>query len=84
MRVFESTTNPWQSLANPSNMLEDEYNDGIMSIHVSSLMFEGLLYILFTSYEGKEYWLFSYNPLEDMWKDTGTLSCWHRVQLDSQ
>jgi hypothetical protein len=45
-------------------MLEDECNDGTMSIHVSSLMFEGLLYVLFTSYEGKEYWLFSYSPLE--------------------
>lgn len=70
MRVFESTTRQWRSLANPPAMLEDGEVQGV-GVRVSSVMFQGLLYVLFKSYKNTEYWLFCYNALEDTWKETG-------------
>lgn len=81
MCVFESTTKQWRSSSTfpPVRRL-----DGGFAPQTHSVIFQGLLYVLSPCVDGYtsgytfgtrdypiKYWLFSYNFLEDSWKDTG-------------
>lgn len=79
LHIYESTTGKWRSSTNP--LLDSELGIGDYG---SSIMFQGLLYVLFSSYDHQLFWLFRYNIVEDVWEDTnvdfelGSL-CWPQL-----
>ncbi|KAG0607792.1 hypothetical protein M758_8G055200 [Ceratodon purpureus] len=72
MNIYETTTLQWRSATNPP--LEPGLGVGSDG---SSIMFQGRLYVVLSSYEHSHYWLFTNNITEDEWEDTN-------VYLDPQ
>ncbi|KAG0598458.1 hypothetical protein M758_12G075400 [Ceratodon purpureus] len=68
MYVYDSGTELWRSSSNPNSLLDKE---GFVGYLGSTVMFQGRLYVLFSSSGHYEYCLFSYDILEDVWEDTG-------------
>lgn len=62
VRVYDSTTNEWKSLTNPSCIQKYGVND------VCSIMFQDHLYFLLGSHDGKHP-LWRYYPSKDTWEN---------------
>lgn len=66
MCVYDSSTDQWRFSTNPP---VDPINDPTM--HVSSAVYEGVLYVLFADEDRLAHWLYSYNDFAGSWEDTG-------------
>lgn len=64
MCVYESSANQWRILSSPP------IGPNPLAVHVRSVLFQGLLYVLVYSLAGSINRLYSFNYPEDAWEDT--------------